>query len=150
MKNNLIALKQLDQQLSGLKGQTRPAEGWARTLRKALGLTIKQFAKRLGVGPSRVVKIETSELDGAITLHSLQTVAAALDCHLVYSFVPNSSLEATIKARAKSIALAQVKHSSHTMDLEAQSVSQEWLDNQINELTQELLQRSWKYLWEKP
>lgn len=149
MKNNLATLKQLDCQLTALKGLEAPKEGWVRSLRKALGLTIRQLAKRLGVGPSRVVKIESSEVDGAITLHSLKAVAAALDCRLVYGFVPNSSFEGLIRARAKAVARAQVKRSSHTMDLEAQSVSAQWLNSQIDELSEELLRASWKRLWEE-
>lgn len=150
MKNSLVALKQLDRQLAVLKGLDVPKKGWVRSLRKALGLTIRQLAKRLGVGSSRVVKIETSEVNGAITLHSLQAVAAALNCRLVYGFVPNSSLEELIRARAKTVAKAQVKRSSHTMDLEAQSVSAQWLNNQVDDLSEELLRASWKHLWEEP
>ncbi len=53
-------------------------QGWVRTLRKTLSITINQFAKRLGVDPSRVVKIETAEIEDAVTLRTLQNVAQAL------------------------------------------------------------------------
>ena len=152
MKDGMIVIKQLDQQLISLKNQgisLTPKQGWVRTIRKALGLTIKQLAKRLDVDPSRVVKIETAEIEGRVTLRSLQTVAEQFDCHFVYGFVPRTSLESVIKNRAKQMALAQVKRTSHTMDLEAQSVDQKWLEEQVNELTDELLRRSWKHLWEE-
>lgn len=152
MKNSLITLKQLDQQFATLKeqdGSLMPAQGWVRTLRKALGLTIKQLAKRLGVDPSRVVKIETSEIEDKVTLHTLKTVASAMDCCFVYRFIPKSSLEEIIRNRARAVALTQLKRTAHTMDLEAQSIHQEWFEDQVKELTEELLRHSWKHLWEE-
>jgi predicted DNA-binding mobile mystery protein A len=152
MKDRLVILKQLDRQLLTLKAQgvtLAPKEGWARTIRKALGITIKQLAKRLDVDPSRVVKIETSEVEGALTLRSLQLVAEALGCTLAYSFIPKSSLEEMVQAKAKQIVLQQIKRTSHTMNLEAQGVSKAWLAEQQRDLIDELLCKPWKYLWEK-
>lgn len=152
MKDSLITLKQLDRQLLLLKKQGAhlvPKQGWVRTLRKALGMTIKQLAKRLGVDPSRVVKIETSETEGAITLRTLQSVADAFDCTLVYSFIPKTSFEEMVKGQAKKVAGDQIKRIAHTMDLEAQSVEKNWLEEQEKDLTEELLRKSWKHLWEE-
>lgn len=152
MNNALVTLKQLDRQLLALKEQGNyliPKQGWVRTLRKALGMTIKQLAKRLGVAPSRVVKIETSETEAAITLRTLQSVAEILDCTLVYSFIPKTSLEETVKKQAEKTAHDQIKRIAHTMDLEAQSVEKNWLKQQEKDLIEELLSKSWKSLWEK-
>jgi len=152
MRSKLIRLKQLDRQLLALKEQgvhLAPKQGWVRTVRKALGMTIKQLAERLQVDPSRVVKIETSEIEGAVTLRTLQSVADALDCTFTYSFIPKSSLEKTVKHRAKMLATDQIKRTSHTMTLEAQSVDQQWLEEQVEALTDEILRKSWKHLWEK-
>lgn len=150
MHNNLLILKQLDDQLSLIKKiPSTPKQGWVRTLRKALGMTIKQLAKRLEVNPSRVVKIETSEIEGAITLKTLNNVAEALGCVFVYRFVPKSSFEEMIQQQAKKIAIQQVKHSAETMHLEAQSVKQKWLEDQISLATDKLLRESWGHLWDK-
>jgi predicted DNA-binding mobile mystery protein A len=152
MNSNLIALKQLDLQLLSLKKQGHylvPKQGWVRTLRKALGMTINQLAKRLHVDPSRIVKIETSEVEKAVTLRTLQSVAEAFDCTLVYSFIPNSGLEKSVQNQARKIATEQIKKTAHTMDLEAQSIEQDWLDAELKDLTYELLHKSWKHLWEE-
>lgn len=152
MKDELITLRQLDHQLLHLKeegGYLVPKQGWVRTIRKALGMTIKQLAKRLSVDPSRVVKIETSETQGAITLRTLQSVAEAFDCKLVYSFIPKSSLKEIVKEQAKKVAAIQIKKTAHTMDLEAQSVGENWLEEQRKDLVAELLRKSWKHLWEE-
>lgn len=151
MKDNLIALKQLDRQLASLKEKDclMPRQGWVRTIRKALGMTIRQLAKRLSVVPSRVVKIEASEMEGGVTLRTMQSVAEAVDCRFVYSFIPNSTLEEMLKAQARKVALMQVSRAAHSMDLEAQSVEEKWLLEQVEDEIQELLRKSWKHLWEK-
>ncbi|ATN86899.1 mobile mystery protein A [Coxiella burnetii] len=152
MKDSLITLKQLDQRLLALKEQgihLTPKQGWVRTLRKALGLTIKQLAKRLSVDPSRVVKIETSEVKGAVTLRTLQSVAEALNCTFVYSFVPKTSLEDTVRNQARKVAKAQMERTAHTMELENQAIEKKWFEEQVEDLTDELLRKSWKHLWEE-
>lgn len=147
-----MTLKQLDQQLLTLKAHQAegvPSEGWVRSIRKALGMTVKQLAKRLDVDPSRVVKIETSELKGAVTLFTMQKVAEEMHCHFAYQFIPKTSLEAYVKNRAKELAEAAIKRTAHTMDLESQSVEKKWLEEEIIEMTHSLLQKSWRHLWEK-
>ncbi|KJY13704.1 DNA-binding protein [Coxiella burnetii] len=125
-----------------------PKQGWVRTLRKALGLTIKQLAKRLSVDPSRAVKIETSEVKGAVTLRTLQSVAEALNCTFVYSFVPKTSLEDTVRNQARKVAKAQMERTAHTMELENQAIEKKWFEEQVEDLTDELLRKSWKHFWE--
>ncbi|PIZ04917.1 MAG: transcriptional regulator [Gammaproteobacteria bacterium CG_4_10_14_0_8_um_filter_38_16] len=149
MKNQWMTLKQLDQQLSLVKALNVPSEGWVRTIRKVLGMTVKQLASRLGVNPSRVVKIETSELEGAITLRTMQQAAEQLHCHFAYQFIPQTSLDECVRNRAKELAEAAIKRTAHMMDLESQSVEKKWLEEQITEMTQSLLQKSWRHLWEK-
>ncbi len=150
MEKKRLILKQLDNQLVPLQGGlTFPRQGWVRTIRKAIGMTIKQLAKRLRVDPSRVVKIESSEQEGAVTVKTLASVAEQLNCRLVYAFVPHEPFEKTIERKAKELALQQVKRTSHTMDLEDQSVDVNWKKEQVEALTRELLRQSWKHLWEE-
>lgn len=152
MKNKWLKLKQLDQQLLILKvnhAEAVPSDGWVRSIRKALGMTVRQLARRLHVDPSRVVKIETSELEGAITMRTMQQVALQLHCNFAYQFIPKTSLENCVRNRARELAEIAVQRTAHTMDLENQSVEKKWLEEQIVEMTLSLLQKSWRYLWEK-
>ncbi|OGT36625.1 MAG: transcriptional regulator [Gammaproteobacteria bacterium RIFCSPHIGHO2_12_FULL_38_14] len=151
MKNRFLSIKQLDQQLLILKNNGAmniPLEGWVRSVRKALGMTIKQLAKRLDVNASRVVKIEMSEPEGALTLRTMQEVAEQLGCIFTYQFLPKTSLEESVRQRAISIASASVQRTAHSMDLESQSVEKKWSNEQMIEMTDELLQKSWRNLWE--
>ena len=49
--------------------------------------------------------------------------------------------------QAKKIAIEQLKRTAHTMSLEDQHISKEWLNKQIEDITKELLEENWKHLW---
>lgn len=151
MKKPWLTIKQLDRQLSAwqqAKAGFRPRAGWIRILRKALGMTTAQLAKRLGVDRSRVIKVEQAEQEGAITLHTLQEVAAALQCEFVYALVPKTSLEETLTQRARQIAQRRIAAVAHSMLLEDQVLAAQSQQEQLEELVKELLAGSLKHLWE--
>ncbi len=82
-----------------------------------------QLAKRLGIKQPSVVALEQSEVKGTIELKTLRRVAAALDCTLVYSLVPNKPLEAMVRDRARMFARRRLEPLEHSMLLEAQEVT---------------------------
>src|SRR5450631_1377098 len=115
------AIRQLDQRFLAfrrLKDMARPAKGWIRAIRDALGMTTAQFAKRLGVSQPRVIAIEKAEISKALTLKTLERAAEALGCRVVYLFVPDHPLEETVRARARQIADKQLEALGQTMGLE--------------------------------
>ncbi len=125
MKNDTRhrARQRLDERLAALKPTERlraPPRGWVRAVRDALGMSGVQFARRLGVRPQSIEALEASEANGAIQLKTLRRAAEALDCSLVYAIVPNDSLDAMVRARARRIALRDLGRVAHTMRLEAQ------------------------------
>lgn len=73
----------------------RPPHGWISTLREAMGLTLADLALRLKVTPPAVRSFEIAEAEDRITLRSLRRTAEALDCDLVYAFVPRGSPKTT-------------------------------------------------------
>lgn len=152
MKKQQIALRQLDKQLAvwqQAKLFFQPPKGWIHTLRKVLGMTSKQLARRLDVDRSRVVKLESAEIENAVTLRTLRETAHALNCDLVYGFIPRISLQDWLKQQAELIAEKHLKTVSHSMGLEAQAVSSQEEKIQKEELVATLLQGSFKQLWEK-
>jgi predicted DNA-binding mobile mystery protein A len=119
------AIRQLDQRFSAfrsLKDATRPSKGWVRAVRDALGMTTAQFAKRMGVSQPRVIAIEKAEISKAITLKTLERAAEAVGCRVVYLFVPDRSLEETVRSRARHVAEKQLETLGQTMRLEDQAV----------------------------
>ena len=128
----------------------RPPKGWIRAIRDALGLTARQLASRMGRTHSVLVRLERSEVADAITLGSLRAAAEAMDCTLVYAIVPNRSLTETARARATSIADAQLSRMHHTMRLEDQALTRDDLAEERNRLIEGILARGGSRLWEEP
>ncbi|NUQ28546.1 MAG: hypothetical protein HOQ35_08535 [Acidobacteriaceae bacterium] len=61
-------------------------------------------------------------MDDRITLRSLRACANALDCDLVYAFVPRgATIEETLAARARDAASLTVRRVEHSMALEDQA-----------------------------
>ncbi len=105
------------------------------------------LAKRLGLVPSTVLRLETSEADDTITLSSLRRVAEALDCELQYALVPRQSIAQVMEAQANKVARERMAGVAHTMALEAQATSSEAVDTQVQEMAESLLKGSRRELW---
>ena len=78
--------EKLNQTASKFQGSALPAEGWIRTARKALGMSAAQLARRLGKTRALVSNTEKAELDGGVTLRTMQSIAEAANCRFVYAF----------------------------------------------------------------
>ncbi len=144
-----VARKRLDERLAPLKPASRflaPPKGWVRAIRDALGMSAAQLAKRVGVRPQSVSDIERSEANGTVQLNTLRRFAEALDCTVVYALVPNSSLEGLVQDRAREIARKLLARSDHSMDLEAQGLSPQEREAQIDAYVREHLRV--RDLWE--
>lgn len=150
-KYKQIARRQLDATLAKfaeIKNVQPPPKGWIRAVREALGMSGKQLARRLQVSQPRVFRLEQDEPAGALTLRTMQQTAEALDCVFVYALVPRTSLEETVCAQARLVAAERMQSVSHTMLLEAQSLSAEEqqaaLDGAVEELTREMPRDLWE------
>lgn len=124
-----------------------PQEGWLRTVRTALGMSGPQLAKRLGVTKARISKAEQDEPSGSVTLKTMQSMAEAMDCKFVYAIVPKQKVEDVIKQRAIEKAKIQVKAASTHMALEAQSLSKEQLEFEINRIAAQIVEKMPADLW---
>lgn len=113
---------------------TPPVRGWIKAVREALGMTTEQLGKRLGIKQPSVVAIEQSEARGTIELATLRRVADALDCTLVYAFVPNKPLESAVRDRARAFLRARQAPVEHSMLLEDQSVRRTSAEARLDEV----------------
>jgi len=147
-----LMLHQFDQTLSQLKSLLNlpsPSSGWIRAIRESLGMSAKQLAKRLGVSPPRITRLEADEAEGRVTLNTLRRSAEALDCVLVYGLVPRTSLEQMVKQQARKVAQAQVQYVSHSMQLEAQKLSEALLQQEVEAVTEDVLKAWPRNLWDE-
>lgn len=145
-----LRLRQLDAALTPWREAAlspRPATGWVRAIRNALGMSSAALGRRLGVTDSAVRKLEEAESTDAITLGSLRRAAAALDCELQYALVPRQKLEVTLHERALKIAQERVGGVAHSMALEDQAVDSSLTRSHIEELAKSLLARRTRDLW---
>jgi len=148
----LLSASQIDRKLPALQGAVKtlasmtPAAGWVGVLRESLGMTTTAFARRLRIAQQNVVKLESSERAGTVTLVSLRRAAEALDADLVYAIVPRKKLRDTISARAREMAQKRIAPVAHSMRLEAQGLSDKQLEEQIDELARDLERRP-RELW---
>ena len=166
--------QQLDTVLDGWRSARLPAppgSGWIKAIREALGMPASFLAKRLGVVPSSVLRMEASEalpwadaypppLDGVVitldgkryvlppcSLATLKRAAHALGCDVQYALVPRLPLREILEHRAHSVAQAQVADVAHSMALEAQNTSEAARQTLIRELEAELLRGGRRGLW---
>ncbi|HEY8007536.1 MAG TPA: mobile mystery protein A [Methylocella sp.] len=124
-----------------------PPEGWLRTVRKALGMSGAQLAKRMGVTRARVAQGEHAELSGGATLKSMQAAAEAMGCRFVYAIVPEKRIEAVIRAQARKKAMALVGTASTHMALESQNLPKDKIAQEIERLTREIAREMPSDFW---
>lgn len=145
-----LRLRQLDEALKEWKNlRPRPETGWIRVIRESLGMTLSDLARRVGVSFQALSQFEKAEREGTITLSRLQTVADGLGCDLVYALVPRESLQVSLESEARRRARRMLDTVRHSMVLEAQNISEEEIESQLRELTEELLAGSWRKIWKE-
>lgn len=127
----------------------RPPEGWLRTVRKALGMSGAQLAKRMNVTRARVAQAELAERSGAATLKSMRAMAEAMGCRFVYAVVPPDSIENLILTQARKKATALVGTASKHMALEDQLLPKEKIADQVDQIARELAQDQPSDLWDE-
>jgi predicted DNA-binding mobile mystery protein A len=145
-----LKLRQLDATLARWRSDelpSRPPSGWLNAIRQSLGMPATHLAKRLGVVPSTVARLEASEADATISLSTLRRAAEALGCELHYALVPKQSLADTLDARATQLARERMGAIAHTMTLEAQATSNDIVASQTRALAESLLKGPRRELW---
>ena len=90
-EDRAAARRKLDTELRfyRLAAKRRNCTQWLlRTVRQALGVPVSEVARTLKINRSVVFELEASEDRGTISLNSMNRVARAMGCKLVYAVVP--------------------------------------------------------------
>ncbi|QEX20523.1 transcriptional regulator [Hypericibacter adhaerens] len=124
-----------------------PLEGWLRTVRKALGMSGAQLARKIGVTRARIAQAEHAELGGGATLKSMKAAAEAMGCRFVYAIVPEKRIDDVITAQARKKALALVGMASTHMALEGQALPNDKIAQEVDRLTREIAREMPPDLW---
>ncbi len=147
-----LAIEQLDRKFRNIRSMRTlapPEGGWVRSVRLAIGMSLRQLGERLGITAPSVRELEKREEAGAVTLRTLSDVAEALDMRLVYAFVPKEgTLEDMVERQAEKVARSIVLRTATSMELEDQAISSRRVKNAIEEKKQELLITMPRQLWD--
>jgi predicted DNA-binding mobile mystery protein A len=138
----------VDRAVTQTKGLSTPSEGWLRTVRKALGMSGTQLARRIGVTRARVASAEQSELSGGITLRSMQAMAEAMGCRFVYAIVPPEGVEDIVTAQARKKARVVVGRANSHMALESQMLPDDKIAREFDRLTADFVREMPSDFWE--
>ena len=147
-----LAYQQLSEfidKMASFKTVTVPAKGWVRAIRGGLGMSRRQLAGRLGLSVSRIQRLEQDEVTGSVTLKTLRRTAEAMDCVLVYAIVPITSLDETLQKQARKKAKKHLQALSHTISLEAQALDKKANQAMLDQLTQQMIEKSKRQLWDE-
>ena len=97
------------------------------------------LAPRVGLSKPTLAGLERSEQNSTITLTSLARVADALDCTLVYGFIPRTSLQDTVEREARVVAAESLGYVVGTMALEDQAVPSDRTKDQLESEVQRVI-----------
>lgn len=96
------ARRRLDRRLAGVDVAVGsvPSDGWIRAVRDALGMSTIELGVRMNVTRERVRQFERAEVRRSIPISSLDRVAAAMKCRVLYVLVPDDPLEQLVRRQA--------------------------------------------------
>jgi predicted DNA-binding mobile mystery protein A len=138
-----LRVNQIDRSLepfAGTQAVRRPQRGWLRSVREALGISMRDVARKMRKTPQTVASFEKSEAADRITLQTLRHYAEAMNCELVYAIVPKSgSLKQLGEKGARQKAEKDVRAVEHTMALEDQATR--GVQDKIERETKRLLKK---------
>ena len=147
-----LSVHQLDDQIRQyVNGQRfdRIPQGWIRSSRTAIGMTLKQLATRLGFSVPAAKNFEMREVDEAITLASLRKIANAMEMDLVYYFKPKQdSLDDLLQIRAELKAKELLERSNQAMILENQEADNKNKSREYDRLITEIRNQKLSSLWD--
>jgi predicted DNA-binding mobile mystery protein A len=147
-----LTRRHLDERLAAVRGfahASPPRDGWIREIRRALGMSGRQLAARLGIAASGVTLLEARERRGAVTLETLQKCADALGCDLTYAFVPRISLQRQLDQQISRYATNLVARVSESMSLEGLATSPGFTREQVAETRREIEHELPRDLWDE-
>jgi len=140
-KLNGLAMTQIERRLDSLreiKGKSIVPNGWIKFIRKAMGLSSTDLARLSNLSPRTVTQAERREVEGKVSISTLKKMAEAMECDLVYSFVPRKSVRDTIKSKAKEKAIKRLEEAGLHMKLEDQNAENN-IQDQIEVLAQKFI-----------
>ncbi len=129
--------------------QFLPVEEQIKVVRKALGISQVQLAKKLGFSSNvPITKMEKGQIVNP-TIDTLKKYAEALQCELVVRFVPKKEIEEIVNEQAEKKAREIVSLSVGNSAMELQKPDNETINEEIEKMKGELLEKRRSIIWEE-
>lgn len=109
-------------------------------MRNALGLTLAELAKLVSISPVTLAQAERREIEGKVSLSTLRKIAEAMECELIYSFVPKKDMKTLIHDKAFEKAAKTLGIADLHMKLENQKVEGDELER-IERLAKKFIEK---------
>ena len=128
-----------------------PREGWLTTMRKALGMSAPQLARRAGVTKAAIYQAERKEREGGISIRQMEKLAGSLGGRFVYAIVPDGGVVSDqVRVQAQAKAENIVRRASAHMALEKQSLPDRQIVQEIERLSDKLVRDMPRDFWDGP
>lgn len=141
-----LNLQQLDETLihiSKALDAQRPTCGWINAVRTTLGMSARSLGERIGLSQPRVALIEKGEIDGSISIKTLEKAAQGLGCRLVYVLIPeDGSLQEMRRNQAMKKATNINEYAERHMELEEQATHNNFRNETTKKIAEDYL-RTW-------
>jgi predicted DNA-binding mobile mystery protein A len=144
-------IRMIDAASERYRNHQHPKQGWLMTMRKGLGMTGPQMAKRAGVTKAAIYQAERKEAAGEVTIKQMEKFASALGGRFVYAIVPDGSalsVSDLVHAQARKKAEAIINRAGTHMALEKQSLSVEMNSAEATRLTDRLEREQPSDFWD--
>jgi predicted DNA-binding mobile mystery protein A len=142
-----LQIQNLDKKFKSYSTIPVPKEGWIKTIRTSLFMSLAFLAKKMGVTPQAIASFEQSEIDENISLKTLRNVASAMNCQLHYVLIPaDKSLNKILLKQAEIKSKNIVDEVDKSMALEDQKVKNKTAS--IKSLVKDLIANPNSKLWE--
>lgn len=149
MKYADLQLRQLSSTLEKSRSNALrpPRDGWLKTIRTTLGMSMEQAAKRSGITAATWNAAEKRERAGSISIENLQKSADALGCDLIYTLIPRTPLVEMVRIQAKKRTSEDIDAIATTMRIEDQTPSRDHLKRLRQSIFQKYITGKMKNLW---
>ena len=147
-----VITEQLNNTLMKYKSLTDlsyPLKGWIKTIRKSLGMSSRQLARRTGISQQRLSKIEQQEINGEVKLSTIKKIAEGLNCVFVYVIIPQTSVNELIRQQAQKIVEKRFERVTASMVLEDQEVYGHEKKNSFELAIEKLIDKMDKTFWDQ-
>ena len=119
-----------------------------RQIREALGMTQLQLAERSNLQQSVIAEIEGGKRTD-LCLTTIAKLAGGLNCQSVVQMVPQKKIRDLVDEKSIELARKIVAASSGSSAIELQMPNRSVINNEINEIKKDILEKHRSSLWQK-